>query len=161
MENASSAGRNTLPKPLSKERLRLWLKLLKASKWVEAELRERLRLEFDTTLPRFDVMAALQRHGDGLTMSQLSGELRVSNGNVTGIVDRLVEEGLVVRIPVLNDRRATTVRLTGKGRERFAAMAARHEEWVDGLLETLDGEMIRTLSMQLEQVTSAPMRREA
>lgn len=161
MENASRIGRKTLPKSLSKERLRLWLKLLKASKWVEGELRERLRIEFDTTLPRFDVMAALQRHGDGLTMSVLSGELRVSNGNVTGIVDRLVEEGLVVRIPVLNDRRATTVRLTGKGRERFSVMAARHEEWVDELLATLDEEVIRTLSMQLEQVISAPMRREA
>lgn len=161
MENASRIGRKTLPKSLSKERLRLWLKLLKASKWVEGELRERLRIEFDTTLPRFDVMAALQRHGDGLTMSVLSGELRVSNGNVTGIVDRLVEEGLVVRIPVLNDRRATTVRLTGKGRERFSEMAARHEEWVDELLATLDEEVIRTLSMQLEQVISAPMRREA
>ncbi len=71
MENASRIGRKTSPNSLSKERLRLWLKLLKASKWVEAELRERLRIEFDTTLPRFDVMAALQRHGDGLTMSEL------------------------------------------------------------------------------------------
>ncbi len=66
-----------------------------------------------------------------------------------------------MRIPVLNDRRATTVRLTGKGRERFSGMAARHEEWVDELLATLDEEVIRTLSMQLEQVISAPMRREA
>lgn len=158
MENASRIGRKTLPQPLSKDRLRLWLKLLKASKWVEAEIRERLRIEFGTTLPRFDVMAALHRNAEGLTMSVLSGELRVSNGNVTGIVDRLVEEGLVVRIPVLNDRRATSVRLTGKGHERFADMAARHEQWVDELLGTLDEEAIRMLSLQLEQVTSAPLR---
>jgi DNA-binding MarR family transcriptional regulator len=111
--------------------LRLWLKLLKATKHVEAKLRENFRTAFDTTLPRFDVMAALYRAEQGLKMSELSSVLRVSNGNVTGIVDRLVDDGILVRVPVDNDRRATTVRLTKAGREQFAAMAARHEAWID------------------------------
>ncbi len=81
----------------SKARLRLWLRILSASRLIEAELRERLREDCDTTLPRFDVLAALYRSGDGLKMSELSGVLMVSNGNVTGIVDRLAIEGLVVR----------------------------------------------------------------
>ncbi|TGV77683.1 MarR family transcriptional regulator, partial [Mesorhizobium sp. M00.F.Ca.ET.149.01.1.1] len=80
-----------------KERLRLWIRLLRASRTIEAELRERLKKEFDTTLPRFDVMAALYRSPEGMLMSDLSRFLLVSNGNVTGIVDRLVSEGLVTR----------------------------------------------------------------
>lgn len=116
--------------PEAKARLRLWLKILKSYRLIEAQLRENLRQEFSTTLPRFDVMAALYRHGDGLKMSGLSGVMRVSNGNVTGIVDRLVSEGMIVRMPVEGDRRAMIVRLTQKGREAFEAMASEHETWV-------------------------------
>lgn len=134
----------------SKARLRLWLKLLKATKHVEAELRENFRTGFDTTLPRFDVMAALYRDEPGLKMSELSSVLRVSNGNVTGIVDRLVEDGILVRIPVDNDRRATTVRLTKAGREQFEAMAASHESWIDSLLDGIEADEVPHLSDQLE-----------
>lgn len=117
--------------PTSKARLRLWLRFLKVSRGVEAQLRENLRSEFSSTLPRFDVMAALSRFETGLKMSQLSGVLKVSNGNVTGIVDRLTDEGIVIRVPVPGDRRATLVRLTQKGREEFAVQAVAHEAWVD------------------------------
>jgi DNA-binding MarR family transcriptional regulator len=91
-----------------------------------------MRAERGTTLPRFDVMAALYRTGEGLRMSDISGVLRVSNGNVTGIVDRLVAEGLVERVAVEGDRRATRVRLTPQGREAFEDMAEEHEVWVTG-----------------------------
>ena len=93
----------------SKERLRLWIRMLRASRSIEAELRERLRQEFDTTLPRFDVMAALYRAPEGMLMSGLSRFLLVSNGNVTGIVDRLVSEGLVTRARRNGDRRTSMV----------------------------------------------------
>lgn len=136
----------------SKARLRLWLKLLKATKHVEAELRENFRTGFDTTLPRFDVMAALYRVEPGLKMSQLSSVLRVSNGNVTGIVDRLVDDGILVRIPVDNDRRAMTVRLTKAGRAQFAEMAASHEAWINTLLDGIDVSEIQQLSDQLEHI---------
>ena len=99
----------------SKERLRLWIRLLRASRTIEAELRERLKKEFDTTLPRFDVMAALYRVPEGMLMSDLSRFLLVSNGNVTGIVDRLVSEGLVARARRNGDRRTSMVRLTEAG----------------------------------------------
>lgn len=138
----------------SKERLRLWLKLLKAARLVEADLRERFRAGYATTLPRFDVMAALSRSRDGLRMSELSMELKVSNGNVTGIVDRLVGEGLVVRVPVDNDRRAMTVRLTGKGRETFDMLAAVHEGWVDGLLGAVGAEEARDLGRTLDRISA-------
>ena len=136
----------------SKARLRLWLKLLKATKHVESELRENLRVTFDTTLPRFDVMAALYRAEPGLKMSELSSVLRVSNGNVTGIVDRLVIDGILVRIPVDNDRRATTVRLTKAGREQFALMAAKHEAWIDDLLDGVDAAEAQLMTDQLERI---------
>lgn len=136
----------------SKARLRLWLKLLKAAKLVEGELRESLRIEFDTTLPRFDVMAALYRAEAGLKMSELSSVLRVSNGNVTGIVDRLVEDGVIIRVPVDNDRRATTVRLTKSGREQFATMAAKHEEWVNAMLGDIPVSQIPDLAQQLDRI---------
>lgn len=136
----------------SKARLRLWLRLLKATKHVEGELRERLRIDFDTTLPRFDVLAALYRAEAGLKMSELSGVLRVSNGNVTGIVDRLVNDGLIMRVPVDNDRRATTVVLTKAGRDEFARMAERHEGWVDELLSDIQLSEIAALAEALDRV---------
>ena len=91
----------------AKDRVRLWLRLLKVVRGIENDLRDKLRRDHNTTLPRFDVMSALSRHPEGLKMSQISGVLRVSNGNVTGIADRLSDEGLVERIPVPGDRRAT------------------------------------------------------
>jgi len=123
---------------LSKQRLRLWLQLLKATRHVENEIRERLRAEFSTTLPRFDVLATLEKNRHGLKMSEISSELMVSNGNVTGIIERLVGEGLVVRVPIQGDRRATLVQLTPKGCKEFSVMAATHEGWIDGLLGAID-----------------------
>ncbi|WP_104202170.1 MarR family winged helix-turn-helix transcriptional regulator [Billgrantia saliphila] len=125
---------------LSKERLRLWLRMLRVTRQVEAALREKLRVEFDFTLPRFDVMAALYRDCDGLKMNELSKRLRVSNGNVTGIVDRLADDGLVERIAIEGDRRATLVRLTPDGRDAFTTMAVAHERWVDALLDGVSPE---------------------
>jgi DNA-binding MarR family transcriptional regulator len=140
------------PRPLSKQRLRLWLRLLGASRGIEHRLRERLRAQHDTTLPRFDVLAALDRHREGLRMSDLSAKLRVSNGNVTGIVERLVQDGLVERGPLEGDRRALRVRLTEAGRARFAAMAADHEDWVGDLLGGLAPDEIETLAALLARL---------
>lgn len=138
----------------SKERLRLWLRLLSAQRSIENEVRERLRVEHDTTLPRFDVMAALYRSEQGLKMSELSGELKVSNGNVTGIVDRLVNDGLIVREPVPGDRRAMMVRLTQKGRETFAGMAAEHEIWISDLLASVGADEAAALAGRLHDITT-------
>ena len=128
MDGAQTGG------PASKARLRLWLGLLKLTGGIEAELRRRFRERHNTTLPRFDVMAALARHPDGLRMSGLSTALRVSNGNVTGIVDRLCEDGLVTRRAVEGDRRAQLARLTPAGETAFRALARDHERWIDELL---------------------------
>lgn len=137
----------------SKERLRLWLRLLSAQRSIENEVRERLRVEHDTTLPRFDVMAALYRSEQGLKMSELSGALKVSNGNVTGIVDRLVNDGLIVRAPVPGDRRAMLVQLTGKGREVFGGMAAEHESWISELLDGVAADEAAGLAARLHEIT--------
>jgi DNA-binding MarR family transcriptional regulator len=131
--------------PASKQKLRLWLRLLRASRAIEAELRARLREEFATTLPKFDVMAALARRGAGMTMTELSRFLMVSNGNVTGIIDRLAAEGMVVRLAHQGDRRATFVRLTPKGAQQFAAMAKAHEAWIVELLAGVGREDTDTL----------------
>lgn len=142
-----------IPEAASKARLRLWLRLLKTSRAIEAEVRERLRAEHGTTLPRFDVMAALYRDRAGLRMSALSDVLRVSNGNVTGIVDRLVSEKLVVRQVVEGDRRAMVVRLTTAGVEQFEELAAQHEGWINDLLFALSAEEADALTRQLTEVT--------
>ncbi len=117
--------------PPSKQRLRLWIRLLRVTRFIEGEIRERLRREMDTTLPRFDVMAALSRADAPMTMSELSRYLMVSNGNVTGIIDRLVDDGLVSRTPLEGDRRSNLVALTEAGENSFVEMAAAHESWVD------------------------------
>lgn len=112
----------------------MWVRLLRVSRTIEGVLRERMKAEFGTTLPRFDVMAALARAPEGMMMSALSRFLLVSNGNVTGIVERLTADGLVRRAARDGDRRASIVALTAEGRARFAAMAAAHARWIDELL---------------------------
>jgi len=139
----------------SKTRLRLWLRLLKLSSGVESALRRRLREDHDTTLPRFDVMAALSRHPEGLKMSDLSGYLKVSNGNVTGIVDRLTEEGLALRVAIPGDRRAQKAQLTPKGQAAFSDLAGHHEMWVDDLLSGLSPEEAETMTSLLEKALVA------
>lgn len=137
---------------LSKQRLRVWLRLLRAHRTIESRLREELRTGHDSTLPRFDVLATLDRHRDGLRMSELSAKLQVSNGNVTGIVDRLVAEGLVERVSVEGDRRAMQVRLTQEGVARFAVMAAAHEGWVDEMLRDFGADELETLITLLSRI---------
>jgi DNA-binding MarR family transcriptional regulator len=134
----------------AKDRVRLWLRLLKVVRGLEQELRDRLRREHNTTLPRFDVMSALSRHPEGLKMSQLSGVLRVSNGNVTGIADRLSEEGLVERIPVPGDRRAMMLRLTPEGAAQFARQAQAHEDWINEKLSGISSEEARAMAARLQ-----------
>ncbi|MBL0934773.1 MAG: MarR family transcriptional regulator [Rhizobiaceae bacterium] len=130
-----SAPLDTIERPgAAKERLRLWIRLLRASRLIEGELRERLKRDFDSTLPRFDVLAALYRQPDGMLMSDLSRFLLVSNGNVTGIIERLVKDGLVSRAAREGDRRTSIVKLTATGERRFTEMAAAHETWIEEFL---------------------------
>lgn len=110
--------------------LRLWLRLLACTNLIEAPLRQRLREQFDGSLPRFDLMAQLDRHPGGLKMRELSRRLMVTGGNVTGLTDRLVAEGLVERREDPKDRRAFTVALTADGKRQFRTMARAHEGWV-------------------------------
>ena len=117
--------------------LRLWLRLLSCTTRVEDKIRQKLRESFDITLPRFDLMAQLERHPDGLTMGELSRRMMVTGGNITTIVDQLEKEKLVVREVGVNDRRSFTVKLTQAGRDAFADMAIAHEAWVADLFEGL------------------------
>jgi DNA-binding MarR family transcriptional regulator len=133
--------------PHPKQSLRLWLRLLTCATAIEKKARAMLVERFGTTLPRFDVLAALEREPAGLTMSGLSALLLVSNGNVTPIVTRLVADGLVTRTQDRGDRRVLRVKLTAKGRRDFRAMAGEHERWIDKLLGDLgDGEINQLLA---------------
>jgi DNA-binding MarR family transcriptional regulator len=134
------------------EALRLWLRLLTCTQLVEKQVRSLLRERFDTTLPRFDLMAQLERSPDGLKMNELSRRMMVTGGNVTGITDQLVSEGLVERIDVEGDRRAYRVRLTAKGRKQFNEMARRHEEWIVDAFAGLTDKDIATLHKLLGKV---------
>ncbi|MFT5706960.1 MAG: DNA-binding MarR family transcriptional regulator [Oceanospirillaceae bacterium] len=137
---------------IEKQKLRVWLRLLKVTRTIEAELRERFRREFTSTLPRFDVLAALDRVPEGLKMSQLSSVLKVSNGNVTGIIDRQVKDGLVVRVPVGGDKRAMMVKLTDEGKSHFSQMAAAHAQWLDELMSDTNAEDAATLIELLDHI---------
>ena len=121
----------------SKESVRTWLRLLSCETVIEQQLRALLRQNFSVTLPQFDVLSELERAGDPLTMSQLSKELMVSNGNVTGVIDRLEKTRFVKRVRAEHDRRIQFIELTAKGRKEFNRMASRHERWVADLLSGL------------------------
>lgn len=120
--------------------LKLWLRMLSCTVRIENEIRTRLRAGFGITLPRFDLMAQLERHPEGLRMGELSKRMMVTGGNVTGITDQLEREGLVLRVPDPHDRRAWAVRLTPAGRSAFAEMAAVHERWIDEMLADIPAE---------------------
>lgn len=139
---------------LSKRRLKAWIRLLNVTRQAENRLREFLRVNHDTTLPRFDVMAALWRRRDGLTMSELSRALLVSNGNATAVVDRLEREGLVLRTPLANDRRTVRATLTDAGIEAFDSMAAAHEREVNALFRNLDAEDLDQLRTILQKAVA-------
>lgn len=132
-----------------KEELRLWLRLLTCTTLIEREIRRRLREEFRTTLPRFDLMAQLEKTAAGMTVGEVSRRLMVSNGNVTTVVAGLVEDGLVDKRPAPHDRRVQIISLTPAGRRQFRLMAERHEGWIAELFAELGagprGELMRLL----------------
>jgi DNA-binding MarR family transcriptional regulator len=138
---------------MSKRRLRLWLRLLSVTRTTEAELREFLRVEHGSTLPRFDVMAALRRADDELTMSELSRRLLVSNGNTTTVVDRLELDGLVARMPSPADRRVVHVALTEAGRRHFDSLATEHEARVDSLFAGVSAADVDALEELLQRLS--------
>ncbi len=125
-----------------KGRLRLWLRLLSTTKLVSQEIRRRLRAEFDATLPQFDLLAQLYREPEGLRLGELSRRTMVTNGNVTGLADRLEADGLIRRETLEADRRVVVARLTRKGRDLFTTMAKAHEGWIRELTAELDDEEI-------------------
>jgi DNA-binding MarR family transcriptional regulator len=132
--------------------LRLWLRLLSCNMRIENQVSSRLRRNFGTTLPRFDLMAQLERNPGGLRMSEISKRLMVSGGNVTGITDQLEREGFVVRTLDLSDRRAVTVKLTDFGLKRFRELANEHERWIIELLDGLNREEKQTLLALLKKL---------
>ena len=137
---------------LSKSRLKLWVRMLGVTRAAEADLREFLRLRHDTTLPRFDVLAALYRRREGCTMSELSRMLLVSNGNATAVVDRLEKDGHVRRTPSPTDRRTVFVALTPEGLAGFEGLATEHEEEIDRIFGDLSREEIETLTNVFKRI---------
>ncbi len=140
--------------------LRLWLRLLTCTTLIENDVRARLRQDFSTTLPRFDLMAQLARHPDGLKMGELSQRLMVSGGNITGLTDQLEREGWVERVAEPGDRRAFRVRLTPAGRDVFAQMAVTHEGWIVAMMEALsplEQQELYTLLGKLKHAVREPL----
>jgi DNA-binding MarR family transcriptional regulator len=131
------ADRESIARSEDHHALRIWLRLLTCTQLIERQVRSRLREQFGSTLPRFDLMSQLERHRDGLKMNELSRLLMVTGGNITAIVDQLETEGLVERLDHAEDRRAFRIRLTRAGERSFAEMARAHEEWVVELLAGL------------------------
>ena len=121
----------------TKLELKVWLRLLTCTTLIEREVRQSLRERFDTTIARFDLLSQLDRAPEGLTMGELSSRLMVTNGNVTGLTDALVREGLVSRAPEPDDRRSLRIRLTSAGKQFFDAMTPVHERWIDRLMAGL------------------------
>ncbi|CCE09279.1 putative transcriptional regulatory protein, MarR family [Bradyrhizobium sp. STM 3843] len=147
------------------EELRLWLRLLTCTNLIESEIRSRLRERFDVTLPRFDLMAQLDKAPDGMTLSDVSKRMMVSNGNVTGLVERLVESGHLDRRTSDTDRRVQVIRLTKLGRAEFRKMAGEHETWIADIFADLTErdvrELMRLLAKAKGSAQNAVQRRDA
>lgn len=142
----------------SKESLRLWLRMLAATNLIEKDVKAFLQENFSSTLPRFDILAALERSPEGLTMGQLSEQLLVSNGNVTGVVARLQNDGCVEREQSETDGRSYRVKLTSKGRNLFLQMAGPHEAMIDAVFDDFSEEEMHLLSALLEKIRTSSSR---
>jgi DNA-binding MarR family transcriptional regulator len=140
------------------EELRLWLRLLTCTTLIEGEVRSRLRARFDVTLPRFDLMAQLDKAPDGMTLSDVSKRMMVSNGNVTGLVERLVVSGHLDRRTSITDRRVQMIRLTKVGRAEFRKMAAEHETWIADMFAELTPKDVRELMRLLAKAKGSAQR---
>ncbi|HEV2609694.1 MAG TPA: MarR family transcriptional regulator [Noviherbaspirillum sp.] len=162
MDNTETASIIDLESRLTDDHhqsLKLWLRMLSCTVRIEDEIRSRLRAEFNITLPRFDLMAQLERHPEGLRMGELSKRMMVTGGNITGIADLLEQEKLVVRVPDPNDRRVYVVKLTPAGRRAFARMAEVHEQWIremtGGLTQSEKTTLIQLLSKMKNHLNAA------
>jgi len=142
-----------------KAQLRLWLRMLSITKSVSQEIRRRLRVEFDVTLPQFDILAQLDREPGGLRLGELSRRTMVTNGNVTGLVARLESDGLIERLTLDDDRRVTVARLTKRGKDRFAEFARAHESWLTELMGDVDDATIGHALETLSVVKASALRR--
>lgn len=138
--------------PGSCNHLRTWLRFLSCSRLIENEIRGRLRREFNTTLPRYDLLAQLDKHPQGIKMSDLSRHLMVTNGNVTGVADQLVKEGLVQRTTSLKDRRSAILKLTTQGKKQLAIISAAHNDWVCSVFGELSDESIDNMLLSLDEL---------
>ncbi|MBY5918434.1 MarR family transcriptional regulator [Rhizobium leguminosarum] len=143
------------PHGRNKPETRLWLRMLSTTKLITTEIRRRLRSEFSATLPQFDVMAQLYREKDGLRLGELSKRTMVTNGNVTGLVERLETDGFVQRITPDGDRRVTVAKLTPAGTDLFIAMAAAHEGWLRDIMADVDEAMISSLWLEIGAVKAS------
>ena len=139
----------------TKPELRLWLRMLSTTKLISQEIRRRLRIEYGATLPQFDLLAQLYRERDGLRLGELSRRTMVTNGNVTGLVERLEADGLVLRETPDGDRRVTVARLTPKGETLFADMAASHEGWLRDMMADVSPELIQSMLREIGAVKSS------
>jgi DNA-binding MarR family transcriptional regulator len=135
---AADAEHDSLGAPAGKHELRVWVRLLATTKLISQEVRRRLRAEFGATLPQFDLLAQLDRAPEGLRLGEISKRTMVTNGNITGLVERLEDDGLISRETPGDDRRVTVAKLTPKGRKVFAEMAATHESWVREIMADMD-----------------------
>lgn len=135
-----------------KQELRIWLRMLSTTKLISQEIRRRLRVEFGATLPQFDLLAQLYREPEGLRLGEISKRTMVTNGNITGLVARLEEDGLIYRETPGDDRRVTVARLTDAGRSAFAEMAGAHELWIHELMADIDQSAVSTLIGTMDQL---------
>jgi len=128
-----------------------WVRLLKAHGLVLRELRRRIPEQL--TLPQFDVVVQLHRRPEGMTSRELTRELLVTPGNVTGLVDRLSRMGLVQRRPVPGDRRAVRMVLTPRGRRVARRAIPRHRRDVEALLSSLSPSDLARLRLLLGRLS--------
>ncbi|MDH6267399.1 DNA-binding MarR family transcriptional regulator [Rhizobium sp. SG_E_25_P2] len=139
----------------AKQELRVWLRMLSTTKLVTQEIRRRLRAEFGATLPQFDLLAQLYREPEGLRLGEISKRTMVTNGNITGLVERLETDGLLVRETPGDDRRVTVARLTEQGRKTFAEMARVHETWLGEMMADVDKDVFATLNHSIDQLQAS------
>ena len=144
--------------PPSAHHRRTWLSLVRCFSSIERVLMQHFADEYNSSLPRYDVLTALALSPGGLTMGELASMLMVTKGNITGVVRRLKTDGLVRKVTSKVDRRVQSVTISAKGKRLWDKMHADYDRIISEILSGQSNKDLRALARFLEQTRVAVLK---
>ena len=141
--------------------LKLCIELIRCSSQLDRIIDRNLRSKFGQSISRFDLLAQLQRVGEsGLSIGELGKRLISAKGNITGLINRMIKDELLLKTAKIGDRRSFNIKASAKGSQLFKQMADSHAQWVYELFADIDLESMNNMTYLLGDIRGALLNRE-